>query len=145
MKKLLSIAAAAVLLAFNASAGLQVFSLTYNGTNAVVGSSATNYSGVAFSTSFATDITIAITSQSQAANTAATTFSFDVSADNTLWQSNAIAFSVNGLGLAPATTATNLPAGQRWPFWRLNYITNAAAATVVNTNLQLKVFTKDGI
>lgn len=144
MKKLLSIAAVA-LLALTASAGLQVYSLSLNGTNAVAGSSATNYSGVTFSTVYTTDATISVSSQSQVANTAATTFFFDVSADNTLWTSNAMSIAVTGTSFYTATTTTNLPAGFRYPFWRLNYITNAAAATVVNTNLQLKVFTKDGI
>jgi hypothetical protein len=156
MKALLSLFTA-LALAFTASAGLQVIPL---GTNTVAGSSVSNvvtfsqingngnggYLGSELTSVNTKDYNILVGSTSTAADTSLKTFSFNVSADNILWASNAFVMSYASNGTNFANAITNVPDGWRYPYYQLNTVSNANASTsVVATNLTAEAFSKDGI
>ncbi len=148
MKKLILsaiVSAVFMLASLPAKAGLQVIPLT---TNQVAASTATNFASIgSFFLGNTTDATLALSCLSTATNGAVTaTFSFDVSADFTLWTTNGFNATVTlpaNTATNVQTTTTNLIAGQRWPFWRLGYVSNSVATGTI-TNLTAKMFTKDG-
>lgn len=143
MKKLLPSIIVLASVAFNAAAGLKVFSL---GTNTVAGSSATNFTSVAavVGPALSSDLTLAVSSSSPSANTSNVTWMFNVSTDTAVWQTNAFSISYASAGTVPAGVCTNLAPGQLWPFWQLNYVSNANASVLI-TNLNARILIKTGI
>jgi hypothetical protein len=142
IKTLIIALAVLAALALPARAGLIPMAL---GTNTVAGSSATNFTTIpALVAVNSTDIVLQLSSTSPSANTANVTWMFNVSVDNTIWQTNALSFTYAATGATVTGICTNLPASQRFPFYQLSYVTNASASVVI-TNLNAKLFTKNGI
>lgn len=144
MKKLFFSLIALFGIALVANAGLVVVPM---GTNTVAGGSVSNaiFSGTVLSLAQTTDATFQLSSKSSAANTSNNIVWFDVSADASTWVSNAVIFTWAANGTAKSTMITNLPAGMRYPFWRPAQWTNENGGSVTLTNLDIRVFTKDGI
>lgn len=158
MKKIIFAILTMAALAMDARAGVQSDTILNGGTNFVASATTNTYRATSgnliFDASKSTEVIFEFSATTTNANAltanATTTFTLDGALNashSDTWSTNALIFNVVNLGAANkvAVTLTNLPAGQRWPFYRVGEAWNTNASGTNWTALKVRAFTKTGI
>jgi hypothetical protein len=152
---LIAAALLAVTAPFKARANVQPHDILNGGTNVVVSATTNTYSGTGliFDCSKSTDITFEFSFTCTNANKMKVGDGCTVTLDGAinpthtdLWASNAISVTVpnNGSGVI-AVGLTNLPAGLRYPFWRVGQVWNTNVSGTNLSSLKVRCHTKNGM
>lgn len=149
MKKLLlSVLFAAA--ALTVSAGPQPDAVLNGGTNTVPPLTTNYYAGTVFYAGNSSEIILGAeyicTNANNQIALSGGTFTFACSMDQAYWKSNAISMWVGPTSSSNVCVGvTNLVAGQRYPFWRLDQIWNTNNAGTNLWGINVGAFTKTGL
>lgn len=140
MKQTMKLVVVAVLLALTSlDAFAQQIQNLISSSTTTVPAQASNALATAFSTTRGKDVYIQASFALTGAGTSGVLFSFDTSADNSVWQTGTHSFWIPASGTTAVKHATNWTINAV-PFMRLNIIHNTNAAIV--TNLVVKAVVK---
>lgn len=149
-KRITLMAAALMLLALSATAGLQVDAQLNGGTNAIPGLTTNKYVGTVFDFSHTTApcLEFSFTATNLYAGTA--TITYDCSMNQEIWQTNALTVTSGAANGTNSTViyATPTSPNVQVPYWRVGQIWNTNAilpSAAYFSNVMVRAFSKTGL